>query len=271
MIDKLRDLLKKTWAIYKNNFLKIALIILAIWLPLLLLQHVWIEPTLKVDEAAAILQNDEIMKSAEHEDEVLFASKVTMLYGIVLILFSFLGIVSDIAVIKLTDQSHRAKLGKIQSSFNDIFSASVPLMLKCIWTYILVSFFVAFGIMMFIFPGIYIYVMSSLAISVAVLMGLSGRKAIKYSFAYVKDDVLVVALGILSLFMVNAVIVLGLEYISVYLPDHTAINLATTVVISVISKFVVALNVIFLAVFFCEKQAKLSSEHQQDKAPVAEL
>ena len=266
MSIRLKNLLENVWQVYKKNFLKIILAILIVWIPLLLLQHVWIEPTMKIDEASALLQNEEILKSPEHEADVIFAGKVTFLYSLIVILLAFLGMVSDIMIIKIAGESHDVGLSKVSSPLNDIFSASITPLFKCIWSYFLAILFVAFGLMMFVFPGIYIWVMSSLAVTVTVMEGISGVKAIKYSFSKVREDIFTVAAGMLIFLLIDAIIVFGIEHISGYLPSSTAITIATNIVLSIIDKIVLALNVVFLAVFFCEKraQAKINNEPQPD-------
>jgi len=267
MIASLKELINKTWKIYKNNFAKVSVIILAVWIPLVLIQAILIEPSLDLESVNEILQNQELVGTPEYEDAAIVMMRSMSIYMIMSLIISFLGILSDIAITKLADESHGNGLKKVKTSFGDIFSDSVPLIPRCIWIVILTGLFVSVGLMMFILPGIYIYVMSSLAVTAAVLAGVKGMTSIRVSFTTVKNEIFTVALGMLIFIAISAVISFAADLVSIPLPDNKIITAALNSLVIIIGKFVTAAQFIFFTVFFTERYKKISSEHGQDKVP----
>ncbi|MBQ8165296.1 MAG: hypothetical protein IJZ94_05730 [Clostridia bacterium] len=271
MINTIKDILKKSWSVYKNNFAKIAVAILAVWLPLVLIQALIVDPSLDLEGLNEILSNPELLGTAEYENAALASYRSMSIYMIMTLIISFLGIVSDITIIKIAAASHKNELKKTESSFSDFFSEAIPILPRSIWTLILTSLLIAGGLMLFILPGIYVYVMSALAMTATVLIGSRGLNSIKISFAVIKKEIFTVALVMLFFIVLNSIIGFAFDLISVPLPDNKIITSVLDAVITLAGKFVTAVQLIFFAIFFIERTEVINSEHVQGKAPEAEL
>lgn len=267
MIISAKDIFKKSLNIYKNNFAKIAVAILAVWLPLVLIQGLIVEPSLEIDGLNEILNNPELRNTEQYENAVLASSRPMMIYMLMNLIISFLGIVSDITIIKIASEAHKNELNRTELSFSDFFSEAIPVLPRCIWVLVLTSLLVAGGIMFFILPGIYIYVMSALAITAAVLVKAKGFRAIRISFDVVRKEIFTVAFVLLLLIVVNSSLAFAVDSIAKPFSDKTVITATLNGILSLACKFTTAVQVVFFTILFKERTKVISSEPSQDTNP----
>lgn len=270
MIDTIKDLFKKTFKVYKNNFLKISAIILLVWIPLVVVNAAIIEPSLDIDGIVEILQNNELKGTPEYQDAELVYNKSMLIYMAMTLMISLLGTVSQIGIIKIAGKSKEENFGKIPPGVSDIFSESVSLLPRVLWVYLLTAFMMFVGFMMFIFPGIYIYIMSSLAISAAVLTRVKGMQAVRLSFVTIKNEVFTVAAALLLFVVISGGAAYGLNALISLVPGGKIITAVLGAAVVIIGEFITALQVIFMALFFAERYKVTDTEHPQDTAPEAE-
>lgn len=271
MFENMKLMIKESWQIYRKNFGKIAIAIAAIWIPLIVIQVVLVDPSVKIDGMDEILQNQDLVGTPEYENAAAIMMRTSAIYMAATVLISFLGLVSDIIITKIADRSHDSESYKADISFGDAFSDSVAVLPKVIWIVILTALFTALGLMMFFLPGIYIYVMSSLAVTAAVLVGVKGLKAIKLSFMVIKNEFFTIMAVILLFIVINSFLLSGFEYLKVVLPDHKIVYSSINGFVMFIERFVQSFQLVMLTVFFVDRFKKLNNEHPQDKDPAAEL
>ncbi|MBE7064560.1 MAG: hypothetical protein E7384_01935 [Ruminococcaceae bacterium] len=270
MIDTIKDLLKKTLKVYKNNFLKIIAIILLVWIPLVVVNAVLIEPSVEIDGIIEILNNKELKGTPEYQDAELVYNKTTIIYFAMTFVISLLGTVSQIGIIKIAGESQKNGFKKISLGISDVFSEAISLLPRVLWVYILTVSMIFIGLMMFVFPGIYIYVMSSLSISAVVLAGAKGMQAVRLSFVTVKNEVFTVGVSLLLFLVFSAASAYGLSALITLISGGKIITAVLGAAVTIIGEFISALQTIFLALFFAERCKVLNTEHPQDKVPGAE-
>lgn len=270
MFDSIKQLIKDSWRVYRKNFGKLAIAIAAIWIPLIVIQVVLIDPSMSLEGIDEILQNEELVGTPEYENASVIMMRASAIYMAATLLISFLGLVSDIIITKITDRAYNSENYLADITFSDAFSDSVSVLPRCIWIVILTALLTVFGLMMFLLPGIYIYVMSSLAVIATILVGTKGLKAIKMSFMVIKNEFFTILAVLLAFIVINSFLLSGFEYLKAVLPDREIVYSAINGVVMFLEKFVLSFQVVIMTVFFVDRFKRINNEHPQDKAPEAE-
>ena len=271
MVQPISSLIKDSWNVYRKNFAKILLAVIAVWIPLIIIQVVLIDPSIKLDGVDEILQNQELIGTPEYEDAAAVMMRTGAIYMAATLLISFLGLVSDIIITKVADKSHKSENFKVSTSFGDMFSDSVAVLPRCIWIVVLTALLTVFGLMMFFLPGIYIYIMSSLAVTAAVLVGVKGMKAIKMSFAVIGREFFTILIVLLIFIVVDSLIISGVDLINTVLPDNRIIHSVSNGFVMLFEQFIQSFRIVMLTVFFADRFKVLNSEHPKDTVLGAEL
>lgn len=185
------EIMRDSWECYKSGFLKLLMLVLAVTLPLAILQVFVIDMNFeKATPASLLLDNfsNSANTQAAMQDYGDFYGKVFLYLGITALLTSISLITEAGAVIFAGSRmgslhvpenspSHRmAAEGEI--TFSLLFELSFKSFPKLLITMFIVRLFTGLGLMMCFIPGIFIYYVTIYAAYSVELTGLWGRKAI---------------------------------------------------------------------------------------------
>ena len=214
--------MRDSWACYKSGFLKLLMLVLAVTLPLAILQVFVIDLNFeKATPASLLLDNFNNAAGAEAAIQDLgdLYGKVLLYLGITALLTSISLITEAGAVIYAGSRmgslhvpdnspSHRMA-AEGEMTFSLLFELSFRSFPKLLLTVLIVRLFTGLGLMLCFIPGIFIYYVTIYAAYSVELTGLWGRKAIFVSTLCTRKYPKVSALFAI-LFFVGAEVLLSL-------------------------------------------------------------
>lgn len=156
-----------TLRIFKENFKKLLILSLMIVLPVYLIQEFVIMPSLP-------------------EDGTGLSATGSVWYLLSMWLIGLFLYVYRVAVIKLTYNA----LEETPAGIAELMDFSVRLWPKILWTTLLYTLSVACGMLLFVFPGMILFVAYTFYQYVSVRTGLSGRKALLLSSFYAQKNMM---------------------------------------------------------------------------------
>lgn len=215
-------IMRDSWACYKSGFLKLLMLVLAVTLPLAILQVFVIDLNFeKATPASLLLDNFNNAAGAEAAIQDLgdLYGKVLLYLGITALLTSISLITEAGAVIYAGSRmgslhvpdnspSHRMA-AEGEMTFSLLFELSFRSFPKLLFTVLIVRLFTGLGLMLCFIPGIFIYYVTIYAAYSVELTGLWGRKAIFVSTLCTRKYPKVSALFAI-LFFVGAEVLLSL-------------------------------------------------------------
>lgn len=228
-------ILDQTFAILRDHFVKILLVIstLYLWVNLLL--------------ALAVYFNTPVLPPGASPQEILAATQSGGMVTIVLALASFVVnlIIGPLTNAALVQTVAHLYLGK-SISVGEAFGLGLRRLGPVIWTSILYSMLVMLGFLCFIIPGIYLSLRWALALDVVVLENRSGFDALKRSKELMLSNRNRHYNTLFLLFLIIFVIQFGMGFGAAMVPA----GVLRVVVQTVVNGFAIALGATGLVVFY---------------------
>jgi hypothetical protein len=205
----MQTILKQSWQIYREHFLAILAVVLAVWTPLELLSSYM---------DAFVFGGDELQKSLK------FAR----------LLHNFIGIIATAGVIFI---GHEGLTGQ-KATFQSAIAAGFSSWGRMWWTRFLTWSAIALGFLLLLVPGLYLLVRLSLVEAVTVQERISGVAAMRRSFSLTDGRFwLVFRLGaaLLGMFILPMVLIMAIAIVPGL--DHWVIDAITQLVADVAVAF----------------------------------
>lgn len=170
--------MKKSFNVFKSNFLTIFILFLMIVLPVYLIQEFLLTPY-----APEIPDNITTENIASQSQAYTFDSK-TLWYFAGMLIVNLFSMLYKIGVIKLSYSTLESS--DLKLNVNEIMDFSMRLWPKTILTTFVYAIFVAFGFMLFFFPGMMMLALYYFYIQVVVIYGIWGRPSFAVSTLYAR-------------------------------------------------------------------------------------
>jgi len=164
--------MKKALELFKNNFFKIFILSLMILLPVSIIQEVLLLPNVP-----------ELPRDASQEMIESYYADPRVLYSyLAFLLLSLFSLLYRLAAIKLSFDTLESK----STGISEALDFSMRIWPKAIFTTIIFAIFIAFGFMLFVLPGIIMYIMYFFYLHIIVLLGIWGRGTFVISSFFTK-------------------------------------------------------------------------------------
>lgn len=198
------EMIKTAFGIYIKKFKLIAIMTFLLYLPIIIVQNYLTNKYFPESLVEEILRNNKI------QDDMIYS---LFPYSVSILLLELCSIITTIAVILIT-MSH---INKEKVEFNQILNRSFSFWLKASVTKIVASIIIFAGIMLFILPGLYCYILFVFILYAVVVKDLWGVNSLKYSANIVRANFMIV-LGLTILMLIfSYIFIVPIEIVNSYI------------------------------------------------------
>ncbi len=247
--------IKKAFEIYKKHFVKIAVLILMIWVPLSVVDAFVLAPEVDIDYCMEVIEKASAEGGEIYKDEAAAVAESVMVYFAATMLMTIIGFIAEIAVIKLSASEARGETELCNIS--DSFEIGVKSFPRVLWALILNALVVLAGFLL-ILPGIFLALMSMFTVTAVVVSGMKGMKAVLYSLLLSKDKLL----EIVIVFVVFVAANYGLSELAArgisIIPAGDTVRSVIAVAVSLVLHVLMAFQTVLFTVMFLEREKKIS-------------
>ncbi|MDR0286407.1 MAG: hypothetical protein LBI03_01670 [Clostridiales bacterium] len=219
-------LITETVKIYKENFKKICLMAVLIFLPLSLV--------------------DEFVFSRFYKPDSQVMSDMLTIMSTQYIL-SLLGIIFTVFVVKLTFMTINSE----QNGFDEIFNESFGLWRHAIITNLFFVLLIGCGLIFGIFPGIFFAFICAFYMQAIIAGKVSGMKAFRLSYLTVKSNMKYSVIFIIILLAVYLFYIFGIDFLEGYITLNNEILTAfVNLVIDIVNHILLSFLTVMMTLFY---------------------
>jgi len=259
-----KELFEVGFELFRTNWKAIAILTLLAYIPVILLERLIIEPSLRdlvmlfgagdAFEATNIMMVTQIMLETNVD-----AMPIEVVSAILRTSYTMLAatLISSIVFVPLlhSGQTYLVKetAGDRQVTGEDMINITIASIFKTAVTALVAFSCLMLGFMLFIVPGVYMAIVFAFAIPAVIVTGEFGFGALKESFLVVrgrffKTLIFLVIVNVISFVLVNITAIIGIIIFS-FLPG----NIIFSAIVSLISNFVLAYFVMVECLWFVNK------------------